>query len=117
MFSRALISALLIAITMVSISIIMVAIGVSGGISITVSTGGKNLSAKDGSSRAVGLKWPCDIDQDGDCDTRDYDMAVNSIDRCVGQKSYRSSVDADQDGCVTLSDIQRLFPVAPKTKR
>ena len=53
---------------------------------------------------------PCDNDRDGDCDTDDFDLVKNAIGQCFDGSNYNELADADHDGCVTLSDLQDLFP-------
>lgn len=52
----------------------------------------------------------CDVDWDGDCDAHDYDLAVGSAGKCLGEAGYERGADTNRDGCVTREEVDKLFP-------
>jgi hypothetical protein len=53
---------------------------------------------------------PCDNDQDGDCDSEDFDLVSKAIGKCEGDSDYNEPADGNRDGCVTTEDLGMLFP-------
>lgn len=107
MFSRALVFSLLIAIAMVSISMIVVVLGIYGGTTFEVAANALNKNNKQDVKK---IFKPCDIDSDGDCDAKDYNSSTDFLGLCAGRNNYRKSLDVDKDGCITEEDLQKLFP-------
>ena len=93
---------------MVSISMVVVVLGVYGGTSFQRIS--DTLFSKNAAAQTQRFQKPCDIDLDGDCDSNDYGSAMRSLGGCVGRSNYRKAMDIDQDGCITEDDIQKLFP-------
>lgn len=57
---------------------------------------------------ATGEAKPCDLNLDGQCDSKDFVLLMTSLGRCIGEAGYDPIGDIDGDGCVTLSDIQMV---------
>jgi hypothetical protein len=55
----------------------------------------------------------CDFDNDGDCDEVDFQFFQERLGACWDDTNYHPIADLDGDRCVTLTDQQYLFPVAP----
>lgn len=52
----------------------------------------------------------CDIDFDGDCDTKDRAIFEAVMGQCINGDKYNEPADSDKDGCITEADRKRLFP-------
>jgi hypothetical protein len=64
----------------------------------------------------VGVKIapePCDLNGDGECDQRDFELFRKALGLCLDGAYYNRLADADHDGCVSETDEQELFPVIP----
>jgi hypothetical protein len=47
----------------------------------------------------------CDLNSDGVCDARDWQLLNGSVDACVGTVGYVSRVDVDGNGCITREEV------------
>ncbi|MBI3324022.1 MAG: hypothetical protein HYZ92_01965 [Candidatus Omnitrophica bacterium] len=52
----------------------------------------------------------CDLDHDGDCDSRDFKALTNALGACRPDRRYRQTADVDFNGCVTASDLRQIAP-------
>lgn len=59
------------------------------------------------------VREPCDLDDDGDCDQKDFALFRKALGQCTDDDRYNQLADADHDGCVSEADGEQLFPVIP----
>lgn len=55
---------------------------------------------------------PCDINFDGDCNDQDQRASYLLAGACFEDEGFNSFADVDGDGCITIIDIELLFPEA-----
>ncbi len=80
-------------------------------IAVIVAIGTYSYLNRSSGSEMIGFtRVPCDIDWDGDCEESDYNLAVKSIGKCLGDFGYERFADFDIDDCVTEEDLKKIFP-------
>jgi hypothetical protein len=52
----------------------------------------------------------CDMSGDKDCDEEDFTLFKKALGNCQNRGHYISPADADLDGCVTVEDLEVLYP-------
>ena len=57
---------------------------------------------------------PGDMDGDGDVDYTDFDLLLDTFNKCDGDPGYAEAADLDGDGCINCSDYQEFISLFPE---
>jgi len=54
----------------------------------------------------IELKYPGDLDSDGDIDTTDLYLFRSTLGKCTGDEGFIADADYDEDGCISYADYR-----------